>query len=58
VPSPSAKARKSTAGRAPIQGHDPIVNGVDAGDLAILGAGALALTALAIVRFRDRDLRK
>ena len=40
------------------EGHDPIVNGVDAGDLAILGAAALALTALAIGGFRDRDLRK
>jgi ABC-2 type transport system permease protein len=40
------------------EGHDPIVNGVDAGDLAILGAATLALTALAIAGFRDRDLRK
>ena len=40
------------------EGHDPIVNGVDAGDLAVLGAAALALTALAVGGFRDRDLRK
>lgn len=39
------------------EGNDPIVNGVDARDLAVLGAAALALTALAVGGFRDRDLR-
>jgi ABC-2 type transport system permease protein len=40
------------------EGHDPIGNGVDAGDLAVLGAATLALTALAVVGLRQRDLRK
>ena len=29
------------------EGHDPIANGVDAGDLAVLAAATIALTALA-----------
>jgi ABC-2 type transport system permease protein len=40
------------------EGHDPIGNGVDPGDLAVLGAATLALTALAVVGLRQRDLRK
>jgi ABC-2 type transport system permease protein len=40
------------------EGHDPIGNGVDAGDLAVLGAVTLALTALAVAGLRQRDLRK
>ena len=39
-------------------GHDPIAQGVDLGDLAVLGAVAIALTALAMVRMGRRDLRK
>jgi beta-exotoxin I transport system permease protein len=39
------------------EGHDPIGNGVHAGDLAVLGAATLALTALGVVGFRQRDLR-
>jgi ABC-2 type transport system permease protein len=40
------------------EGHDPIGNGVDAGDLAVLGATAITLTALAVAGMRQRDLRK
>jgi ABC-2 type transport system permease protein len=40
------------------EGHDPIGNGVDAGDLAVLCAATLALTALAVAGLRQRDLRK
>ena len=40
------------------EGHDPITNGVDAADLAILAAAALAFTALAVLGLRHRDLRK
>jgi ABC-2 type transport system permease protein len=38
-------------------GHDPLGHGVDAADLAVLIAAALALTAAAVVSFRRRDLR-
>jgi ABC-2 type transport system permease protein len=38
-------------------GHDPIANGVDLGDLAVLVAAAAVLTAVAVVRFERRDLR-
>ena len=40
------------------EGHDPIGNGVDASDLAVLAAAALALTTLALLGMRQRDLRK
>jgi ABC-2 type transport system permease protein len=40
------------------EGHDPIGNGVDGGDLAVLGAVTLALTALPVAGLRQRDLRK
>ena len=40
------------------EGHDPIGNGVDASDLAVLAAVALACTLLALVGLRQRDLRK
>jgi len=40
------------------EGHDPIGNGVDASDLAVLAAATLVLTALAVVGLRQRDLRK
>jgi ABC-2 type transport system permease protein len=39
-------------------GHDPLGRGVDAGDLAVLIAAALVLTAAAVLSFRRRDLRK
>jgi len=38
-------------------GHDPIARGVDVGDLAVLLASAVALTAVAVVGFARRDLR-
>lgn len=38
-------------------GHDPLGSGVDVADLAILGAVAVALTAIATLGFRRRDLR-
>jgi ABC-2 type transport system permease protein len=38
-------------------GHDPIGHGVDIGDLAILAAASIALTAVAVVGIRRRDLR-
>lgn len=37
--------------------HDPLTNGVDIGDLAVLGLFAAALTAVAMVGLRRRDLR-
>lgn len=37
--------------------NDPIANGVDPVDLAVLAAATLALTALAVYGFRRRDLR-
>ena len=40
------------------EGHDPIGNGVDASDLAVLAAAAIALTTLALFGMRQRDLRK
>ena len=39
-------------------GHDPLGHGVDLGDLAVLGAAALALTAVGVARFERRDLRR
>lgn len=38
-------------------GHDPIANGINLGDLAMLGAGTIVLTAVAVVGFTRRDLR-
>lgn len=38
-------------------GHDPIANGVDIGDLAVLATACAALTAAAALGFRRRDLR-
>jgi ABC-2 type transport system permease protein len=38
-------------------GHDPIANGVNVGDLAVLGASALVLTAVAVWGIERRDLR-
>jgi len=40
------------------EGHDPIGNGVDVRDIAVLGAVTLALTTLAVAGLRRRDLRK
>jgi ABC-2 type transport system permease protein len=37
--------------------NDPLSNGVDAGNLAVLGLFALAMTAIAIFGFERRDLR-
>lgn len=39
-------------------GHDPLGNGVDTGDLAILGATSIALVVIAALGIRSRDLRK
>ena len=39
------------------EGHDPIANGVDGADLAVLAAVAISLTAVAAVACRHRDLR-
>jgi ABC-2 type transport system permease protein len=39
------------------EGHDPIANGVDTGDLAVLAAVTISLTALAVLGIRNRDLR-
>jgi ABC-2 type transport system permease protein len=39
-------------------GHDPLGRGIDAGDLAVLAAASLLLTAIAVVRLERRDLRK
>lgn len=38
-------------------GHDPLGNGVDAGDLLVLAAVTVFLTAVAVAGFRRRDLR-
>lgn len=38
-------------------GHDPLTQGIDGGDLAVLGVVAVALTALAMLAFERRDLR-
>jgi ABC-2 type transport system permease protein len=38
-------------------GHDPLGNGVDVGDLAVLGGFTLALLAIAMTSIRRRDLR-
>jgi beta-exotoxin I transport system permease protein len=38
-------------------GDDPLGNGVDVFDLLVLGGAAAALTAVAVVGFRRRDLR-
>lgn len=38
-------------------GHDPLTQGIDAGDLLVLGAVAVVLTALAVLTFERRDLR-
>ena len=37
--------------------HDPLANGVDIGDLVVLGLFSAALTAVAMVGIRRRDLR-
>jgi ABC-2 type transport system permease protein len=39
------------------EGHDPIANGVNLGDLAVLLAAAAVLTVVAVVGFGRRDLR-
>ena len=38
-------------------GHDPLTRGVDVVGLVVLGAAALALTAVAMLSFERRDLR-
>jgi ABC-2 type transport system permease protein len=38
-------------------GHDPLTQGIDVGDLVVLGATAAVLTALAMASFERRDLR-
>jgi ABC-2 type transport system permease protein len=38
-------------------GHDPLTRGIDAGDLAVLAAVTVALTALGGLAFERRDLR-
>ena len=38
-------------------GHDPLTQGIDLGDLVVLGVVAVALTALAVLAFERRDLR-
>jgi ABC-2 type transport system permease protein len=38
-------------------GHDPLTQGIDAGDLVVLGAVAVALTAVGMFAFDRRDLR-
>jgi ABC-2 type transport system permease protein len=40
------------------EGHDPLGQGVDWGDLAVLAAASLVLTGAAVASFRRRDLRK
>jgi beta-exotoxin I transport system permease protein len=40
------------------EGHDPIANGIDTADLAVLAVATLALIAVAVVGIRHRDLRK
>jgi ABC-2 type transport system permease protein len=37
--------------------NDPLTNGVDVANLVVLGAFALAMTAIAVVAFERRDLR-
>ena len=39
------------------EGHEPLRNGVDAGGLAVLAGVTIALLAVAVAGFRDRDLR-
>ena len=39
------------------EGHDPIGNGVDVPDLAVLAVATIVLTAVAVYGMRDRDLR-
>ena len=38
-------------------GHDPLTQGIDVGDIVVLGVVAVALTALAVLAFERRDLR-
>jgi ABC-2 type transport system permease protein len=38
-------------------GHDPLTQGIDVGDLVVLGAVAVALTLVAMAAFERRDLR-
>ena len=38
-------------------GHDPLGNGIDLADLAVLGAATAALMVIATLGFRGRDLR-
>jgi len=38
-------------------GSDPLTNGIDVGDLLILGATAVVFTGLAVAAFRNRDVR-
>ncbi len=38
-------------------GHDPLGNGIDVADLAVLGAATAALMVIATLGFRHRDLR-
>jgi ABC-2 type transport system permease protein len=38
-------------------GHDPLTQGIGIGDLVVLGAIAVVLTALAMASFERRDLR-
>ncbi len=40
------------------EGHDPIANGIDIADLAVLGIATLAFIELAALGIRHRDLRK
>lgn len=39
------------------EGHDPLSAGIDIGDLAVLAAVTLVLTAVAVAGFQRRDLR-
>jgi len=39
-------------------GHDPLGRGAGLGDLSVLCASALVLTAVAVAAFRWRDLRR
>ena len=38
-------------------GHDPLGNGIDLSDLAVLGAATVVLMVIATLGFRYRDLR-
>ena len=38
-------------------GHDPLTQGIDVGDLVVLGAVAVSLTVVAMAAFERRDLR-